>query len=159
MAESVLPKPDPRAYENLIRAQAAALHTKDTPPTSKREWALRQVRLREAMFAAMGPFPDKPSSLESKELGALKRQGYRIEKLIFQSRPDVWVTANAYVPEPAKEKLPAVLAGYGPRARGRRDPVGAGRCLGVGEAGVFLFGRGGVWGRGPPPLPLPGAFP
>ena len=83
MADTVLPKPDPQAYVNFIRAQAAALHAKDTPPGSKQEWEQRRTRLRTAMFAAMGPSPEKPCPLEPKEIGALKRDGYRIEKLIF----------------------------------------------------------------------------
>src|SRR5207248_1328386 len=96
MAEHVLSKPDPDAFDNLLRQQALARHAKDTPPTTRKDWQQRRARLREAMFAAMGPFPDQPCPLEPKVLGGLERDGYRIEKLIFQSRPDVWVTANAY---------------------------------------------------------------
>jgi len=95
MADNVLSKPDPQAYVNFIRAQAAALHAKDTPPGSRREWEQRRTRLRAAMFTAMGPFPDKPCDLDAKVVGVLKRDGYRIEKILFQSRPDVWATANA----------------------------------------------------------------
>lgn len=32
---------------------------------------------------------DKPCDLEARELGKLESDGYRIEKVIFQSRPDV----------------------------------------------------------------------
>ncbi len=65
------------------------------------------------MFAAMGPFPEKPCPLEPREVGVLKRDGYRIEKLLIQTRPDVWATAHAYVPETVKGKIPAVLSVHG----------------------------------------------
>ena len=109
--------PDPQAYDRFIQTQGTALRAKDFPPVNRREWDQRRVKLRQSMLAAMGPFPDKPSDLKPQFQGFLKRDGYRIEKLIFQSRPDVWVTANCYVPEPTdatrererseRRKLPA----------------------------------------------------
>jgi cephalosporin-C deacetylase-like acetyl esterase len=131
--------PEPDAFTNLMRAQAKALHEKDTAPTSRKDWDLRRRKLREAMFAAMRSMPDKACPLEVKEVGVLKRDGYRIEKLLFQSRPDVWVTANAYVPEGVKGKVPAVLAVHGHWAGARRDPVVQARCLGLVKLGFFVL--------------------
>src|SRR5262249_11701529 len=102
-------------------------------------WDQRRPKLREAMLAAMGPMPERPCALEPQFQGFLKRDGYRIEKLIFQSRPDVWVTANAYVPEPSKTKLPAVLVVHGHWAMARRDPVVQARCLGLVKLGFFVL--------------------
>src|SRR5262249_5602670 len=102
-------------------------------------WDQRRPKLREAMLAAMGPMPERPCALEPQFQGFLKRDGYRIEKLIFQSRPDVWVTANAYVPEPSKTKLPAVLVVHGHWPLARRDPVVQARCLGLEKLGFFVL--------------------
>ncbi len=139
--------PDPNAFDNHLRAEALALRANDVPPPTRKAWEERRVKLREVMFAAMGPTPETPCPLEPKELGVLKRDGYRIEKLIFQSRPDVWVTATAYVPEPAKGKAPAVLVVHGHWAWARRDPVVQARCLGLVKLGfvvlaVDAFGAG-----------------
>ena len=123
MADSTLPNPDPQAYTNFIRAAGKALHAKDQPPATRQVWLERRTKLRAAMFDAMGPFPDKPCSLEPKVIGVLKRPGYWIEMLIFQSRPDVWVTASAYVPENVPGKAPAVLVVHGHWPLARRDPV------------------------------------
>jgi len=139
MADSFLPKPDSQVFNQFIRSQAAALRAKDTPPTTRKEWENRRMQLRQAMFAAMGPFPDKPCELEPKVVGVLQRQGYRIEKLIFQSRPDVWVTANAYVPEPVAGRVPAVLVVHGHWPWARRDPVVQARCLGLVKLGIFVL--------------------
>src|SRR5438552_2780253 len=106
MADTVLPQPDPQAFDRFLRAQSLAWHANDQPPPDRPTWQQRRARLREAMFQAMGPFPDKPAPLEAQVLGVLQRPGYRIEKVVFQSRPEVWVTANAYVPDPVRGKLP-----------------------------------------------------
>jgi dienelactone hydrolase len=131
--------PESQAFAELMRTQARALHAKDQPPANRKDWDERRKKLREAMFAAMGSLPDKPSPLEPKEVGTLKRDGYRIEKLLFQSRPDVWVTANTYVPEGVKWKMPAVLVVHGHWAGARRDPVVQARCLGLVKLGFFVL--------------------
>jgi dienelactone hydrolase len=137
MAES--PLPDPNAFDTLLRNEALAIHARDSAPPDRKTWETRRARHRQQMFAAMGPFPDKPCDLEPKTVGVLKRDGYRIEKLIFQSRPDDWVTATAYVPEPARGKLPAVLAVHGHWPIARRDPVVQARCLGLVKLGFFVL--------------------
>jgi dienelactone hydrolase len=134
-----LPSPDPQAFDKLMRTQAEALRARDEAPATRKVWEARRAKLREAMFAAMGPFPEKPCPLEPREVGIIKREGYRIEKLLFQSRPGVWVTASAYVPEGVKGKVPAVLAVHGHWPWARRDPVVQARCLGLVKLGFFVL--------------------
>jgi pimeloyl-ACP methyl ester carboxylesterase len=131
--------PDNKTYDAFIRSLGAALRVNDQPPADRKAWDERRAALRAAMFAAMGPFPEKECPLTPKETGVLKRDGYRIENLLFQSRPDVWVTANAYVPEGVKSKVPAVLAVHGHFPWARRDPVVQARCLGLVKLGFFVL--------------------
>jgi dienelactone hydrolase len=110
------------------------------------------------MVDAMGPGPDRPCPLEPRVLGTLKRPGYRIEKLVFQSRPDVWVTANLYLPDPAGSARPGVLVVHGHWSGARRDPVVQARCLGLVQLGfvvlaVDAFGAGERYTR-----PAPGTY-
>jgi dienelactone hydrolase len=140
MAETVLPKLDPQAFTNLMRAQGLALHAKDQPPATRPDWQTRRARLRQAMRDAAGyPQVDKPCPLEPKIVRTLARSGYRIELLLFQSLPNVWVTATAYVPEKTAGKLPAVLVVHGHWAWARRDPVVQARCLGLVKLGFFVL--------------------
>jgi dienelactone hydrolase len=139
MADTVLPKPQPQALDNFLRAQSLALHANDRPPPDRKTWEERRAKLRGVMFAAMGSFPEKPCPLEPKDVGVLKRQGYRIEKLLLQSRPDVWITASAYVPDPLSGKAPAVLVVHGHWPWARRDPVVQARCLGLVKLGFFVL--------------------
>jgi dienelactone hydrolase len=138
MPDADLPKPDPKAYDAFICAQGAVLRKDDAVAGTRKDWDDRRAKLRTSMLAAMGSMPEKPSPLEPKIIGTLKRKGYRVEKLIFQSRPDVWVTASAYVPE-GEGKRPAVLCVHGHWPWARRDPVVQARCLGLMHLGFFVL--------------------
>src|SRR5688572_12837853 len=74
-------------------ARKAAVENLKTPA----DVAKRQVELRAKFVAALGGFPDK-TPLNARTVGTLKRPGYRIEKVIYESRPEHHVTANLYVP-------------------------------------------------------------
>src|SRR5579864_3417951 len=106
MPDTVLPHPEPLVFNNLMRAQARALHAKDQAPRTRQAWLERRAVLLQRIQAAMGPFPAKPGPLYPRVLRVLRRTGYRIENLIFESRPDVWVTASLYVPEPVRGRHP-----------------------------------------------------
>jgi dienelactone hydrolase len=131
--------PDATTFDAFARARADELRAKDRPPGTLAEWQARRKRLREAMLAAMGPAPEEPCELAPRVVGTLARKGYRIENILFQSRPDAWVTANAYVPGGAKGKAPAVLVVHGHWAGARRDPVVQARCLGLVKLGFFVL--------------------
>jgi dienelactone hydrolase len=142
----------------FIREQARQLRAKDEAPATRAAWQERREKLRQAMFEAMGPFPDEPCPLEPKEVGVLKRDGYRIEKLLLQTRPDVWMTATAYVPEAVKGKVPAVLVVHGHWALARRDPVVQARCLGLVKLGFFVLAVDAFGAGERHPQPKPGAY-
>jgi dienelactone hydrolase len=132
-------EPTVQPYDRFVRARARAMRADDVAPATLAAWQGRRARLREAMFAAMGPFPEKPCPLEPREVGVLYRGGYRVEKLLLQTLPDVWQTASAYVPERVAGKVPAVLVVHGHWTGARRDPVVQARCLGLVRLGFFVL--------------------
>ncbi len=67
--------------------------------------AAYQSRLREEFLDAIGGLP-KRTPLEAKVTGTVRRQGYRVEKVIFQSQPKHFVTALLFVPEAGRFKPP-----------------------------------------------------
>jgi dienelactone hydrolase len=147
MPDNVLPMPQPQAFSQRMRYVAAQLRAKDAPAPTLDAWRTRKASLREAMFRAMGPMPEKPCPLEARTVGTIRRPGYQIEKVVFQSRPDVWVTSSLYVPDPPRGKHPAVLVVHGHWRGARRDPVVQARCLGLVQLGfvvlaVDAFGAG-----------------
>ncbi|PYV44429.1 MAG: hypothetical protein DMG06_06535, partial [Acidobacteria bacterium] len=51
-----------------------------------------------------------------------ERDGYRIENIMFQSRPNFWVTASLYVPTSGKEPFPGIISPCGHAAEARLYP-------------------------------------
>ena len=124
----------------FIKAQGAAMRANDQPPADAAEWQLRRTKLRENLLKAWGGFPETPCELAPRKLGEIQRDGYRVEKLIFQTRPGVWMTANAYVPDKAKtEKVPAILHVHGHWAGAKQDRVVQSRCIGSVKHGFFVL--------------------
>ena len=72
----------------------------------------RIERVRKDWMDAIGPFPDR-TPLNPKVLGAIEADGYRIEKVLYESRPGHHVTANLYVPTEGKGPFPGVLVPCG----------------------------------------------
>lgn len=72
----------------------------------------RQRYIRERFLKAIGGLPER-TPLNPRVTGVLKRDGYRIEKVIFESLPKFYVTANLYVPETGRAPYPAILMPLG----------------------------------------------
>jgi cephalosporin-C deacetylase-like acetyl esterase len=91
--------------------------------TNRSQWEARRPELRQQYLEMLGlwPLPER-TPLQSKVTGVIEREeGYRVEKVHFQSRPRLYVTGNLYLPKEAKagDRLPAVLYVCGHSGRGR----------------------------------------
>lgn len=69
----------------------------------------RQAQMRRLFLEMIGGLPEERTPLQVQETGVIQREGYTIQKLIFQSLPDCYVTANLYLPSGISGKRPAVL--------------------------------------------------
>lgn len=74
--------------------------------------------LREKIRLCFGPFPQK-TPLNPRITGVVERDRYRIEKVIFESRPGFLVTANLYIPKGGRGPLPGVVGTCGHSANGK----------------------------------------
>jgi dienelactone hydrolase len=68
----------------------------------------------------------------------LQRAGYRVEKLVLQTRPGLLMTANAYVPDGVGRRA-AVLCVHGHWSGAKQDPVVQARCIGLCKLGFFVL--------------------
>jgi dienelactone hydrolase len=80
-------------------------------------WASYQERMRKLFTAQLGGFPAR-TPLEPQVVGRLQRDGYTVEKVIFQSQPRHYVTALFYLPQ-GKPPLPGVLVPCGHSDNGK----------------------------------------
>jgi cephalosporin-C deacetylase-like acetyl esterase len=79
--------------------------------------ARRQKDLRAFFLRALGDMPER-TPLNPRVVGILKHDGYHVEKVIFESRPNHHVTANLYIPE-GKRPFPGVLLPCGHSDNGK----------------------------------------
>lgn len=86
-----------------------------------------QDRVREAIRAAFAPLPAK-TPLNARVTGIVERLTYRIEKVLFESRPGCLVTANLYVPNDLAAPAPGVLAPCGHSTDGKASAFYQGFC-------------------------------
>ena len=73
---------------------------------SRAEYDAYRARMRERLVTAIGGLGFERTSLNAKVTEKIQRDGYSIEKVLFESRPGVYVTALAFVPDAMKFKPP-----------------------------------------------------
>lgn len=88
---------------------------------TRSEIETRQRAIRETILRAIGGLPER-TPLNPKSAGVLKRAGYRIEKVIFESQPAFFITANLYIPETGRGPYPGILLPLGHEEGGKSNP-------------------------------------
>jgi dienelactone hydrolase len=115
----ILPAPQQDPPDKVIRAylkkQAEAIE-KDFFPTLKTAEDFEKLRptLRQQYFDMLGlwPMPEK-TPLKATVTGRLEFPNFTVEKLHYQSKPGLYVTANVYSPVPDTGRHPAILYSIG----------------------------------------------
>jgi dienelactone hydrolase/pimeloyl-ACP methyl ester carboxylesterase len=100
-----------RQVEDRANRQRARLQNR-----TDAEAYLRDVRAK--IRACFGPWPEK-TALRARVTGTVERDTYRIEKVIFESRPGFLVTANLYIPTNRPLPLPGVVGTCGHSSNGK----------------------------------------
>jgi cephalosporin-C deacetylase-like acetyl esterase len=115
------PAPGDAIIDNYLRQETRRIGERFLDGARTREeWEARRPRLRREYLDMLGlwPLPER-TPLHAAVTGTLERDGVVIEKLHYQSRPGLYVTANLYRPKEIKGRLPAVLYVCGHSGRGR----------------------------------------
>lgn len=73
--------------------------------TTPEQIAAYQKQMRRNFVEAIGGLP-KRSPLNARITGTIQRDGYSVEKVLFESEPGVYVTAALFLPDPAKFPKP-----------------------------------------------------
>jgi len=121
---NVLPKgADKILYQSLLQ-QSKELYAKrsaevevalQSPEAARR----RGERLLRDYRRIIGELPPEKSPLNARVTGIVECDGYRIEKVIFESRPNHRVAANLYVPTKGTGPFPGVAVPCGHSANGK----------------------------------------
>lgn len=81
-----------------------------------------QKRLRSQFIERIGGLPG-PAPLNAKITGTIEREGYTVEKVLFESQPQFFVTASLFLPDPEKfpPPWPAALVVCGHSTEGKQQ--------------------------------------
>src|SRR5262249_41564683 len=85
--------------------------------------AALQDRLRGTFLGLLGGLPDVQGPPPARVTGTIEADGYRIEKLAFESAPGYLVPALLYLPKAAGGPLPGVVSPCGHSAVGKAAPA------------------------------------
>ena len=112
----------PRMVHNAILGQVRKSIERNRSLKARmqtREDAVKYVEsVRAKIREIFGPEPER-TPLNPQVTGIVERNGYRIEKVIFESRPNFPVTANLYLPTNVTRKLPGVVGTCGHSNNGK----------------------------------------
>ncbi len=78
--------------------------------------------------------------LNQRSLGSFDRPGYRVEKIVYDSRPDFPVPANLYLPASGKPPYPGVLFQMGHSLNGKAAATYQRCCQGLAQLGFVVLG-------------------
>ena len=78
----------------------------------------RAERVRSKVWELIGG-PLEKTPLNPQKVGTIERPDYRIEKVVFESQPQVFVTAHLYLPTRGSGPFPAILAPLGHTQNGK----------------------------------------
>jgi dienelactone hydrolase len=102
------------------------------------DWWQRRGELRAAFVQALGAFPDR-TPLNAKVVGVLESPGFVIEKIVFESRPGFYVTANLYRPDEMRAAVPGVLVPCGHSENGKAYAMYQAACIGFALKGYVAL--------------------
>jgi dienelactone hydrolase len=95
-------------------------------------------RVRHAARACFGPFPER-TPLNAKVTGVVERDDYRIDKVLFESRPGFLVSANVYVPSRRSGLLPGVVGSCGHSHNGKAEETYQAFAQGLAKLGFVCL--------------------
>src|SRR5258707_73902 len=111
--EQLIRQLDQRAF-GMLEQRAKSVSQIQTRDAAEK----RKAEVRTKILRAMNGLPNQRGPLNAKTTGTLERDGFRIEKVTFESLPGFVVTGNLYLPA-AAGRYPAVLMTPGHGANGK----------------------------------------
>ncbi len=125
-------------YGRSEQAFAAGESARDAIRTTK-DLQKRQAFVRKTFINALGGLPENSPSLNPRITGTIQQEGFRIEKVIFESRPKVYVTANLYIPDNRTTPSGAVLFLCGHGYEGKAFPEYQTECRTLVKIGLVVL--------------------
>lgn len=98
----------------------------------------RQKWARDTFWKLASGMPER-TSLNVRTTGGFERDRYRVENLVYQSRPDEWISANLYIPKNGSAPFPGVLFHMGHSNNGKAADTYQRCCQGLVQLGFLVL--------------------
>ncbi len=121
----------PRAAREKRDSELARLTTREAI-------AHRQTWARKTLIETIGGLPER-TELNARTTGTLDRDGYRVDKVIYESRPGFTVSANLYIPKRGQAPYPGVLFQLGHGLNGKAYASYQSACQGLAQLGFVVL--------------------
>jgi len=112
-----------------VKARCKTVNQRDrtawTRIQSRTDWERFYAPRIEVLRQSLGVFPRVPQNLNAQVTHTIEGDGYRIENIIYESRPGVSVTANLYSRSPSREKMSR--QNRDSKSLAKRDPDSSGQ--------------------------------
>lgn len=108
----------PQQLSLHLRAEAGKYLARRPELRTEADVRARAAAFRKQLIANIGGLPER-TPLNARTVGTIEREHFRIEKVIFESQPGFYVTANLYLPKRGQGPYPAILfpLGHEPGAK------------------------------------------
>jgi cephalosporin-C deacetylase-like acetyl esterase len=105
---------------------------------SARDVEARNAFVREKFLLMLGRFPEK-STLQATTVKVTEKAGYKVENVMFCSRPDFWVTGNLYVPTSGSGPFAGIISPCGHYPLARMTPQYQSAYISMVKRGFVVF--------------------
>jgi murein DD-endopeptidase MepM/ murein hydrolase activator NlpD len=126
-----------RALEQQARERLDARRKEVAELKTPEAIRARQKAIRARFLEALGDLPEK-SPLNARVVGVDRRDGYRVERVIYESRPAHYVTAALYVPD-GEPPFPGVLVPCGHDKDGKAAEAYQRACILLARNGMAVL--------------------
>ena len=120
--------------KKAVERRDAALKALVSPAAidARRQW------VRATLWKLIGGVPER-TALNARITGSFERQGYRVDKVIYESQPGLFISANVYIPKNGSGPFPGVLFQSGHYEEAKANPNYQRCCQGLAQLGFVVL--------------------
>jgi len=107
--------------DDLAHQRLAARATEIAKIHTRSDADRRKAAVRERILRLIGGLPERRGAVAVKAFGSVSGEGFRVEKIAYESLPGFWVTADLYTPASGAGPFPAIVLAPGHGAGGKTE--------------------------------------
>ncbi len=131
-----------RCFPDFLRSLASAAYRRRNADlarlTSAEAVQRRQQWARDTFWKLVGGMPER-TALNARTVGSFERPGYRVEKILYESRPGFHIGGNLYIPTQAQPPFPGVLFQMGHTRNGKAAREYQRSCQALARLGYLVL--------------------